>query len=83
MVLGWGSEEVAACFADVLQDGGAVGTNFGPESFVAEAVAKDEGIASHESGAHSTHGGGGVVEGHALVRLIEALVRVREKSPTV
>lgn len=53
-----------------------MGANFGPEGFVAEAVAEDEGVAGNKSGIHTAHGGGGMVEGHALVGLIEALVAV-------
>ena len=60
-----------------------MGADFRPEGFVAEAVAEDEGIAGYESGIEGAHGGGGVVERHALVGLIEALGAVWRRLPTV
>ena len=60
-----------------------VGANFGPEGCVAETVAEDEGVSGDESSIKAAHGGGGVVEGHALGGLTKALGAVWGMSPTV
>ena len=66
-----------------MEDGGAVGANFRPEGCVAEAVAENKGVSGDESSIQGAHGGGGVVEGHALGGLTEALGAVWGRLPTV
>ena len=55
--MGRAGEEVAACFAYVLDDGCFVFADFGPEGLCAEAVAEDEGGACYEGGIEGEDGG--------------------------
>ena len=53
-----GCEEVAAGFADILDDGALGGADFGPEGLVREFAAEDEGCADADDGAVGEDGGG-------------------------
>ena len=65
--LGGGCDEIPQGFADVLDDAGVGGADFGPEGARGEFAAEGLGAAGLDGGDEGEEGCGGVVEGHALV----------------
>ena len=67
---GRGVDEVAAEFADVLDDVAFGGAHFGPEGLVAKFAGEADGTAGADGGGEAEAVGGAVVEGEARVHLV-------------
>ena len=67
-------DEVAAEFADVLEDVGLGGVDLGPEGAVRELAGEDDGGAGVDGGGDAEAVGGAVVQGQAGVHPVGASV---------
>ena len=66
-------DEVSQSFADVLDDAGVGGADFGPEGARGEFAAEGLGAAGLDGGDEGEEGCGGVVEWHALISEYELM----------
>ena len=71
---GRGVDEVAAEFADVLEDVGLGGVDLGPKGAVGEFAGEDDGCAGVDGGGYAKAVGGAVVQGEAGVHSVWAFV---------